>query len=124
VLGANGQIAQQGTYDKLRQQDGFIQSILLHPAPSSNETFLDAKNMNGDTKPSTKEATVRDQAQDLARRTGDMAVYGYYMKSIGWRKATVFAGFSALAVFASSFSRRLQVSLATLDATNEYQRSG
>jgi ATP-binding cassette subfamily C (CFTR/MRP) protein 1 len=124
VLGANGQIAQQGTYDKLRQQDGFIQSILLHPAPSSNETFLDAKNMNGDTKPSTKKATVQDQAQDLARRTGDMAVYGYYMKSIGWRKATVFAGFSALAVFASSFSRRLQVSLTTLDATNEYQRSG
>jgi len=108
VLGANGKIAQQGTYDELRQQDGFIQSILLHPAPSSNETFLDAKNMNGEyTKPSTKEVTVRDQAQDLARRTGDMAVYGYYMKSIGWRKATVFAGFAALAVFASSFSRRL-----------------
>jgi hypothetical protein len=115
VLGANGQIAEQGTYDGLRQQDGFIQSILLRPAPSSNETFLYAKNMNSDTKPPIKEATARDQAQGLARRTGDMAVYRYYMKSIGWRKATVFAGFAALAVFASSFSRGLQVSLATLD---------
>jgi ATP-binding cassette, subfamily C (CFTR/MRP), member 1 len=104
-LGANGHIAQRGTYDELRQQDGFIKSILLHPTPSSDEGSQDAKAMKSDIKVSTKEAAARDQARDLARRTGDMAVYAYYMKSVGWRKAMVFAGFAALAVFASSFSR-------------------
>jgi hypothetical protein len=64
--------------------------------------------MNIDIKVSTKEATVKNQAQDLARRTGDMAVYAYYMQSVGWQKAMVFAGFAALAVFASSFSRMSQ----------------
>ena len=76
--------------------------------PSSDESSQDAKAMNSNTKTSTKEATVKDQAQDLARRTGDMAVYAYYMKSVGWPKAMVFAGFTALAVFASSFSRMSQ----------------
>lgn len=114
-MGANGHIAQQGTYDELRQQDGFIKSILLHPAPSNDEGSHDAKVMNNDIKVSTREAAVRDQARDLARRTGDMAVYAYYMKSVGWQKVMVFASFAALAVFTNSFSRMSQSTQEDLD---------
>ena len=73
VLGTDGKIAQQGTYDTLRSQSGYIRSIILktpeHLGPSSEAASqpLPNKLLKG---PSD------DDVKDLGRKTGDIAVYG------------------------------------------------
>ena len=56
--------------------------------------------------PDTSQAEAEVEARDLKRRTGDLAVYKYYLKSIGSRNLIVFVLFVVLNVFSSSFSRK------------------
>ena len=56
--------------------------------------------------PDTSQAEAEVEARDLKRRTGDLAVYKYYLKSIGCRNLIVFVLFVVLNVFSSSFSRK------------------
>jgi ATP-binding cassette, subfamily C (CFTR/MRP), member 1 len=52
------------------------------------------------------QAEVEVEARDLKRRTGDLAVYKYYLKSIGSRNLVIFVLFVVLNVFSGSFSRK------------------
>jgi hypothetical protein len=55
--------------------------------------------------PKTK-ATDRE---DLTRMTGDIAVYKYYLKSVGWSRAMIYLGFVLLDVFGENFSRMSRI---------------
>ena len=56
--------------------------------------------------PDDSQAETEVEARDLKRRTGDLAVYKYYLQSIGSRNLIVFVLFVVLNVFSSSFSRK------------------
>ena len=78
VLSADGCISQQGSYEVLHTQPGFISSVVHgsarkddQNAPLSSPKVL--KELKG---PSEEEAL------DLARKTGDISVYKYYLRSI------------------------------------------
>ncbi len=45
------------------------------------------------------------QREDLTRQTGDLAVYAYYFKFIGWRFSLLYLFFVALDIGSPTFSR-------------------
>lgn len=71
VLGTDGLIAQQGTYDSLRSQTGYIGNLLLKSATSS-KAEIDSSNrvMNKALK-----GPSNDDVLDLIRKIGDFSVY-------------------------------------------------
>lgn len=87
-------------------QDGFIKNLHIDPISLNQDSSIDTPSSVGVTRSPGRDMIVENQEQDVARQIGDMTVYSYYMKSIGWPKATLLAGLCALAVFGSSFSRK------------------
>ncbi|TVY29246.1 ABC transporter [Lachnellula hyalina] len=108
VLGADGNIAEQGTFKQLRSQDGFVNKIILSPEllqskenqkisanPSSNQP-------SGAAPKSLRGPTASDTA-DLSRRIGDISVYKYYLHAIGWKNVTVSIVTSVIYMFCTIF---------------------
>ena len=52
-------------------------------------------------------STEGDTGSDEARRTGDLAVYNYYLRMIGWRAATAYLLLCAAYIAIVNFSRKL-----------------
>lgn len=103
VLSREGKIAQQGSFDELRNQDGYLNSLLVSTSRDTDEATTT-------TKPAPRKKPVikgvsQNDVTDLTRKTGDMAVYKHYFKSIGWPNTIGFLGCTALFVFALFFPR-------------------
>ncbi|MCJ1309562.1 hypothetical protein MMC25_003222 [Agyrium rufum] len=89
VLNIKGRIAEQGSFARLRGEEGFISKLLLSGSktPSEKEASVGGEKKKG---PSpiiarlTKGPSPNDVA-DLSRKTGDISVYKYYFGSIGWK---------------------------------------
>lgn len=101
VLGSNGAIAEQGTYDVLRSQGGYIASLLKtqHTDKDTNSIAIDGRTRKVSRSPA--EPTL----QDKARKTGDFAVYRYWFKSISIPSTIAFIGTAAFYSFFRSFSQ-------------------
>jgi ATP-binding cassette subfamily C (CFTR/MRP) protein 1 len=72
VFDKDGRIAEQGSYDHLRSQGGYISKILLRGGGWSDESTPRALE-NG--KAALSNGPSMD-VTDLTRKTGDLAVYG------------------------------------------------
>ena len=72
VLGKDGLVVQQGTYDSLRSQTGYIGNLLLK---SSTLSKAETNSSNEVINKSLK-GPSRDDVLDLTRKTGDFSVYG------------------------------------------------
>ena len=102
VLDSRGQLTQQGTYEDLRSQEGFISSLLLQPPHTDDNTQTPS---HQDSKIGEQEDHDEDDAMDLTRKTGDVAIYSYYLQSFGWVSALIFFGCAAGSSFTLSFPR-------------------
>jgi ATP-binding cassette subfamily C (CFTR/MRP) protein 1 len=108
VLGADGHIIEQGTFNHLRSQDGFVSKLLFHPdllEPKVNPSLEDSE-VNKATQPAVPKALKgpsASDAADLTRQIGDTSVYVYYFKSIGWKISLVNVGSSFLFALGSKF---------------------
>ena len=58
-----------------------------------------------DAKDKADEISEANRLSDMSRSAGDLDVYRYYFKSVGWPKTALFVGFVTVDVFCSSFSR-------------------
>jgi len=101
VLDRNGKIAQQGTFDVLREEEGYLKSLILSP-PEAKHTEITV------TKPVPRalakiKSAGPDQASDLTRRTGDISVYLYYYKSVTYLSLIGFLVSVAIFVFCLYF---------------------
>jgi ATP-binding cassette, subfamily C (CFTR/MRP), member 1 len=101
VLSKDGKIAQQGSFEKLREQEGYINNLVLGTEQTTTHT-----------KPTTKAAPKKkppiigvtaSDVSDLTRKTGDVAVYKYYFKSISVFGTICFLSSTALFVFTQFF---------------------
>ncbi|SMR46888.1 unnamed protein product [Zymoseptoria tritici ST99CH_3D1] len=88
VLSHNGTISEQGSYSELVATGSYLRNMqtLQHPTGNGGNTQEDDP-PSADIMASSDMLEVAQQ--DLARRTGDMAVYSYYVKSIGWKLSTI-----------------------------------
>jgi ATP-binding cassette subfamily C (CFTR/MRP) protein 1 len=88
VMGDGGRIIQQGSFLMLRTDNEF-----LHTSKHRTESSHQADHDNGDLRAiqnlSTDFEINSDLQEDLARQTGDTAVYRYYAASIGWKLISV-----------------------------------
>ncbi|TVY44829.1 ABC transporter, partial [Lachnellula subtilissima] len=94
VLGADGKIAEQGSFKQLRSQDGFVNKIILQPEllqSKENQKISANASSNqplGAAPKALRGPTASDTA-DLSRRIGDISVYKYYLHAIGWKNVTI-----------------------------------
>lgn len=101
VIGPDGKIAQRGTYDMLRSQEGYIGGLL-----ETTQTSGDAEEpvIQDTTKKAAKSLTAV-RASDKTIKTGDFTVYRYWFKSISTLSVFAFIGSAAMYSFFSSFGQ-------------------
>lgn len=90
VLDKDGKVVEQGTFDYLRSRDGFVSKLMLHPELLKSGSRSDDTENTLQKMPAAAVAKVlpgpsANDAADLTRQTGDISVYKYYLKSIGWK---------------------------------------
>ncbi len=113
VLNEEGRIAEQGSFRELNAMGGYVASFELQPADwtvrSTEMTNLDqvlamatTSKLVYPTLPPSKESasTVEFEAN---KRTGDLAIYAYYAKSVGWFAVVTFIVAMCAYVFCISF---------------------
>ncbi|KAI9738029.1 MAG: hypothetical protein M1818_005457 [Claussenomyces sp. TS43310] len=82
VLGEDGKIAEQGSWDDLRTKAGYISRVVL----KEKHKYLERSHDDTEAKDTTWSSAAKksDQnLQDLTRKTGDLTLYGYYFRAIG-----------------------------------------
>lgn len=106
ALDEKGSVEEQGSFQVLDDaQDGYVHNLRFSRDQEAYPNSQEKQDENG--QPAIHEPAVAredddDEFEELARRTGDSAVYKYYVKSIGWK-------FSSTIVFtavAYAFSNR------------------
>ena len=113
VLNEEGQIAEQGSFQELNAAGGYVSSFELQPADWTAKS-TDMKNLDQvlamtttaklvyPTLPPSKESTETTEFE-ANKRTGDLAIYIYYAKSVGWFAVVIFIVAMCAYVFCISF---------------------
>lgn len=104
VLDKNGNAVEQGTFEELSVRDGYIHSLSIGKASAlkTNENHDSESKIL--SKPeifnSIQQAIGPNQLSESSRQTGDIAVYKYYMSTIGiWHFGVFAIVLTALAFF-------------------------
>ena len=87
LLGIGGQLVEQGGPERLTRVKGHAQAIAANSGETSGRQTGTATALH--LRPKAAASAAKDIEHDLARRTGDIAVYWYYLRSIGWLYGTV-----------------------------------
>ena len=113
VLNEEGRIVEQGSFRELNALGGYVSSFELQPADwtlrSSEMTNLDqvlamaaASKVVYPTLPPSKESAKATEFE-ANKRTGDIAIYGYYIRSVGLVAVLIFVFAMCAYVFCISF---------------------
>ena len=108
VLDKTGKIAEQGTFEQLNNSGGYVSTFTL-PPPSWDyvpEHSSDIDLASYSSKAPQKGMTEDSLEEDAARRTGDVAVYLYYIQSVGWLATWIFIISITIFTFCNSFPRK------------------
>ena len=99
VLGTNGRITQQGSFEELNSIEGYVQSLSLEKQEPSAILKHDIE-----TIPIVMpDDLINLPPADGDRRTGDMSLYTYYIQTVGIPQSIFFVGLLSLYVFFLSF---------------------
>ena len=95
VLGDEGKIAQLGTYDMLRSQEGYIGSLL-----ETTQTSKDTENLVvKEPRKKLSKPTRDSKSLEKTGKTGDLNVYKYWFRSVSLPSVFSFIGSAALFSF-------------------------
>ena len=127
-IGADGRVAEQGTFVELNNADGYVTSLSLPKADWSHIS----PDQGGDRSNRVSEGSINTHTSDVAipelskemssdgtavsspdgddkesdgmsRRTGDVQIYLYYVRSVGWWATILFTLAISGFVFSVSF---------------------
>lgn len=110
-LESSGKISAQGTFAKLNEEGGYVSSFSLPRAdwsyvPDNDDEVVQVdldkeqegvaitqakESDSGASLTSSETACPRDGEDGTSRRTGDVQIYIYYVKSVGWWASLIFA---------------------------------
>jgi ATP-binding cassette subfamily C (CFTR/MRP) protein 1 len=106
ILSAAEDTLQQGTYEELERGGSILPGLndneMMQISENPTETTDDEKEIL--EQELADEFEISEEAKDLSRQPGDIAVYRYYLNAIGAWKLLVFLFFVILNVGSSSFS--------------------
>ncbi|KAK3371045.1 P-loop containing nucleoside triphosphate hydrolase protein [Lasiosphaeria ovina] len=108
VLSPSGTIAAQGSFAALNDAGGYVSSFALPRADWTGEPddkSLGSKPDGAAKSSSSESAAPRDDESepDTSRQTGDVQIYMYYVRSVGWWASLVFVVAIVGFVFCQSF---------------------
>lgn len=142
VLNKDGKISEQGTFSELNSTGGYVSTFDLKSAEWTLdvdeilplESGSERSSINKDVKKGTIDELVNYQGQDISelaeddasRRTGDTAVYMYYISAIGWIPTVVFIVCMCAFVICYSYPGKNPSlhSTISVSANSSSQRSG
>ena len=101
VLERDGTVLEQGTFDQLRLQGGFVSNLIIRPGVLGGQEVSPIE--QGKAQGSKVKAVQPPDASDLTRSIGDVAVYKYYFRSIGWKLVTANLTSSFIYMLGSQF---------------------
>lgn len=101
ILGADGQITEQGSPENPKQVKGCEQAMAKGSGRSPEGQA--GREVGLEYRPQVAHSATNDSQHDLVRRTGDIAVYWYYMRSIGWLDGTVLLVTTWITAFSLKF---------------------
>ncbi|OQO07558.1 hypothetical protein B0A48_07255 [Cryoendolithus antarcticus] len=84
ALDSDGQIAEQGSFAELQHTQGYVSRLVAGSKDVEGSQTVEDVKVDFSRPTAGAGAQASDLQRDLARRTGDTAVYGYYARSIGW----------------------------------------
>lgn len=105
ALDKSGRILEQGTFEKLNSAGGYVSAFDL---PLPDWSFTPEKH-DYEAPPKYSErqvikvVTEEDVQAEANRRTGDVAIYRYYIGSVGWIPTLVFVISIVIFIFGISF---------------------
>jgi ATP-binding cassette, subfamily C (CFTR/MRP), member 1 len=127
-IGADGRVAEQGTFVELNDTGGYVSSLSLPKADWSHvppDQGGDRSNRvsEGSITPHTSDVAIPELSKEMSsddtavsspdgddkegdgmsRRTGDVQIYLYYVKSVGWWATILFTFAISGFVFSVSF---------------------
>ncbi len=110
VLGNDGTILEEGSFEELSQQQGHVFNLSLQPPDWKYENKPETDS-HEDTPFNTISGYIPDQAvlskedaeAEASRRTGDLSVYKFYLGSVGWLAAIIFIVMMIAFVFCTTF---------------------
>lgn len=100
VLGTDGAVVQQGTYESLSSHEGLVSTALDQPCQTNESPQMESNKLM--VKKAVK-GPSKEEEMDLTRKTGDFAIYAYYFRSIGWTLSLGMFGTQIALTFAWSF---------------------
>jgi ATP-binding cassette subfamily C (CFTR/MRP) protein 1 len=108
ALDKEGTIVEQGSFDKLNTSSGYVSNFDL-PPPDWN--FAPEKHVyeappRYTERASSNKVTEEDIQAETNRRTGDAAIYLYYVRSVGWIPTLIFIVSIVIFIFGQSFPSR------------------
>ncbi|KAF2634043.1 hypothetical protein P280DRAFT_52852 [Massarina eburnea CBS 473.64] len=105
VLCKEGRIVEQGSFDKLNESGGYVSSFDLPPPDwdFTPEKHLYEAPPRYTERPIHEKVTEEDIQAETNRRTGDAAIYLYYVRSVGWIPTLIFIVSIIIFIFGQSF---------------------
>ncbi|MCJ1377074.1 hypothetical protein MMC17_000164 [Xylographa soralifera] len=97
ILSPEGSILRQGPFEDVGLRD---LDVLVRPPTQSSEDHSPVKPQSASKV--TKVIPSKTNT-DMARQTGDLSLYKYYAKFIGWYGVTIFLSFQAAHIFCVTF---------------------
>jgi len=105
TLSADGKISEQGSFKDLAADGGYVSSFNLPPPEWNYDPKDTTSTLRG------KEFVLTQPTQstedDASRRTGDVAIYLYYIRAVGWIPSVIFVIAISAFVFCLSFPSKL-----------------
>jgi ATP-binding cassette subfamily C (CFTR/MRP) protein 1 len=105
VLDKEGSIAEQGAFEKLNLSGGYVSSFDLAPPDwdfSAEKHEYEAPPRYTEQQ-NTSQITEEEIQAEANRRTGDVAIYRYYVGSVGWVPTIIFIISCSIFIFGISF---------------------
>lgn len=109
ALDSTGRIAEEGQFDDLNALGGYISGFTLPPAdwtykPNEEEDDnMEQSITKYEFKHSDPLANKENADAEANRRFGDLSIYLYYIRSIGWTPTIIFIVCITLFIFCQSF---------------------
>lgn len=113
ALNSDGTIVEQGTFEKLNLSGGYVSGFDL-PLPdwdfSPEKHVYEAPPKYTERQASSTKVTEDEIQAEANRRTGDTAIYLYYIGSVGWIPTLIFIVSIVIFIFGISFPCKIAIS--------------
>jgi ATP-binding cassette subfamily C (CFTR/MRP) protein 1 len=120
VLDKEGSISEQGPFERLNASGGYVSSFNL-ASPDWNFT-LETREYEAPPRYSERQVTSQVTEEELQaeanRRTGDVAIYGYYVSTVGWVPTIIFVVSITIFIFGMSFPSKYSLNSQPHSDTN------